>query len=109
LRKILQENEGVKITSDQVYPDLIAVPMKSNVFRDVMPCSLVLVYRRFIETYCFHFQVLRYSMQAINKQQAVEDGGNTSSETSMFFCRMTWRHIPEDSTVQLYPHRFRIY
>jgi hypothetical protein len=35
---------------------LIAVTTKSSIFRDVMPCSLVEVYRWFIGKYCLQLQ-----------------------------------------------------
>jgi hypothetical protein len=67
----------------------MTVSMKSTSLWDVTPCSLVEVYRRFLETYeyCLHFQGRRVG-QVRSKQQAGECllvASDSSSEMSAKF------------------------
>jgi len=60
---------------------------KNTVFRDVTPCSLVDIYRRFGR--CFlHFQYKRLICLDVK--------ANLPLETSVNLYLFTWRHIPED-------------
>jgi hypothetical protein len=54
------------------------VAMKSTIFWDITPCSLVGVYRRSVGTYCLHLEDRRVSQES-NQQEAssmAEDGGS---------------------------------
>jgi hypothetical protein len=56
---------------------LTASSMKTTVFLDVAPYSLVYIDRRFRSAYCFHHQ---------------------GDETSLNFCQTARRNIPEESS-----------
>jgi hypothetical protein len=67
---------------------------------DMTPCSLVEVYRRIIETYCFSLQggnkTLAGCLLGVLSPRKMEEA--RSSETSVNLYRTTRRHIPEGST-----------
>jgi hypothetical protein len=75
--------------------------MKSAIFWDVLPCSLVVRW-----TYCFHLQD-RWISRSGNKLAASRKQCSTvkmeavlSSGTSVNFYQITLYHIPEDGTLQ---------
>jgi hypothetical protein len=71
--------------------------MKSNIFREATPCTLLEVYRRFGETYCLHLQVRRVGCLARFSTMRIET--IHSSETLLNFYQTTRRHIPNEGTV----------
>jgi hypothetical protein len=47
--------------------------MQMTIFGDVTPCSLVEIYRRFEETYCFNFQVEDWDKEATSKKETARE------------------------------------
>jgi hypothetical protein len=76
---------------------LTAVIMKSTIFWDITPCSLLRVNRRFGGTYCLHLQGRRISWARSQHESRWQDGGD------MFFRNVGW--LSMDYT-ELYPRRW---
>jgi hypothetical protein len=66
---------------------LTTVVVKSTIFCDITPCSPLSFNRRFGETSGLHLQAIK--------------NNNFSKKTSVDSQRTTWRHIPEDCTLQI--------
>jgi hypothetical protein len=82
--------------------------LKSSIFWDITLCSPLEVVRRFGEI-C-HLSIQSRRMSRARNQREIrwqakkqEDGGDSSSETSIVFQRTIRRYIPEDRT--LHNHR----
>jgi hypothetical protein len=100
--------ETVRLVGIEV---LTAVVMKSTIFWDITPCSLLKVNRRFGGTYRLHLQGRRTS-RASNLPPAftlvscsvhsstLKMEAICSSETSIDFQRTTWHCISEESTLR---------
>jgi hypothetical protein len=83
---------------------LTAVVMKSSIFWDMTPCSLLSVNRRFVGTYLLHLQssawYLLHSCFLLGLFFYPEDGGDMFLRS--IDCRRTTRPcIPEDGTRQI--------
>jgi hypothetical protein len=108
--------ENIILKTDNVnveFEVFTAVVMRSIIFRDVTPCSLLRCNRRFGGTYRLHLQGRRKNFQqepachlltcwfllkmfsSTLKMEAI-----CSSETSVASQQTTRRHIPEDDTLQ---------
>lgn len=99
--------------SNTVIPKLlITVTMKSTIFYNVTPCSLVGVYRRLGGKHCLHLQCWR--LRWTSKQQArcfllapshllltLKIEVVCSSKMSVKFYKTTRRHVPKTSTLEL--------
>jgi hypothetical protein len=75
-----------------------AVVMKSIIFWDMTPCSLLSCNRRFGGTYRLHSACLLVLAEIISSTLKME--AIPSSETSVVTQQTTRRHIPEDDTLQ---------
>jgi hypothetical protein len=101
---------------DKNYPGFevfTAVVMKSIIFWDMTPCSLLSFNRRFGGTYRFHLQGRRNRFSKTSIQAAchllagfaklisstLKMKAISSSETSVETQQTTRRHIPEDDTI----------
>jgi hypothetical protein len=71
---------------------LTAVVMKSTIFWDIMPCSLLSVIRRFGGTYRLHLQGQKISW--------VRNRGQSKWQADIDSQRTTWRYIQEDGALQ---------
>jgi hypothetical protein len=57
--------------------------MKSNIYCDVMPCSLVEVHRRFRITYNFYLHTIRENHEIAEKLATEEARGGTETKTKL--------------------------
>jgi hypothetical protein len=93
VEKLVPESKCNK-TENVGFEVFTAVVMKSIIFWDVTPCSLLSYNRRFGGTPAY-LLVLAEIISSTLKMEAI-----CSSETSVATQQTTWRHIPEDDTLQ---------
>jgi hypothetical protein len=95
----------VTTTNSVGFEVFTAVVMKSIIFWDVTPCSLLRFNRRFRGTYRLHLQGRRKDFQQVSRclmkffSSILNTEAICSSETSVASQQTTRRHIPEDDTL----------
>jgi hypothetical protein len=81
-RRTISKTILLKNASHARFRAVTAMTMKSYIFWDVMPYSLVEVYQSFGETYCFHLQV-RLLLACTEYSSTLETEAVCSSKTSV--------------------------
>jgi hypothetical protein len=89
-----QINVGFKKSKEYAvrFQVLTVARMKMIAFRDIAPCSIVEVYRRFRVAYCLLYprEFIDLMMEAVR-----------NSETTVSINEITWCHIPESYHLQV--------